>query len=80
MMVPPPHLQQDMQSPCCSHRQHGGVSSHGHRVGHRVVTPSQVTRPRSPKSQLRSTAEQELLPEQATVPLSQLAVAVQADS
>lgn len=79
MMVPPPHLQQDMQSPYRSHLQHTGVSSHG-QIGHQVVTPSQVTWPRSPMSQLRSTAEQELLPEQPIVLLSQLAVAVQADS
>jgi len=48
--------------------------------GHQVVTPSQVTCPRSPAEQLRSAAEQLvvlLLPWQEIGPVSQLAVALQ---
>jgi hypothetical protein len=55
----------------------------GHAVGHDVVTPSQVTCPRSPTLQLPSAAEQLvtlLLPLQLTVPpFQQVAVALQRD-
>jgi hypothetical protein len=77
--VPPPQRQQDMQSPSRSHRQQTGVSLQGH-IGHVVVTPSQVTDPRWPISQFRSTAEQVLLPSQLTGAYSpQLAWALQMD-
>jgi hypothetical protein len=79
--VPPAQRQHALQSPVRSHWQQIGVSSQGQRVGHKVVTPSQVTRPLWPASQLRSTAVQLvvlLLPSQDTVlPGSQFAVAVQ---
>jgi hypothetical protein len=48
-------------------------------LGHQVVTPSQVTLPLVGTAQLRSWAEQLLLPEQLTVPEAHWAVAVQAD-
>ena len=81
--VPPPQRQQEKQSPVASQRQQArwmAVPVLQHVVGQRVVTPSQVTRPCSRTEQSRSTAVQELLPEQLTVPVSQAAVAVQADS
>jgi hypothetical protein len=78
---PPPQRQQAKQSPVQSHWQHQNCIPPPlqHAVGHSVVTPSQVTRPRSQMSQLRSTAEQVLLPSQDTVPEAQFAVAVQMD-
>lgn len=50
-----------------------------HTPGHEVVTPLQMTCPLSLEAQLRSTAVQVPEPEQVTVPVAQVAVAVQAD-
>ncbi len=73
---PPSQRQQAKQSPVCSHWQH--QEQVVQVVGQRVVTPLQVTRPRSPIEQLRSTAVQLVVPLQLTVPDAQVAVAVQA--
>src|SRR5258708_17055120 len=56
------------------------VVQSSHALGHHVVTPSQVTCPRSPAAQLRSAPEQLVVPRlllQLMLVLPQLAVTVQ---